>query len=370
MSIQNSFKGIFKNKNVLVTGHTGFQGSWLSLWLKMLGANVIGYSLEAPTSPSLFEIINLENKIQHFTGDVRDLSSLKQVIKNTKPDIVFHLAAQSLVHVSYEEPRTTFETNIMGSVNLLESLRETNFSNVCIIATSDKCYKNDELQRPFKENDPLGGKDPYSASKGATEIVTSSYRDSFFNPNISKNITAISTVRSGNVIGGGDWAKDRLVPDCIRSLSSNLEISLRNPSSVRPWQFVLEPISGMLWLATKMLNDKKQFSDAWNFGPFIDKNITTTSLVQEIIKSWGSGKFTSHSENNIPEAKTLFLDTTKSENQLGWKSVYSFNETVSKTIDWYKNYFNNVDMKRFTEQQIQDYSQRAKDLKLIWQHSD
>ena len=276
MILENQFKQFFKNKTVLVTGHTGFQGSWLSLWLKLLGSNVIGYSLEPPTQPSLFETLSLEHEINHIIGDLRDKEKLSSSIKQNKPEIIFHLGAQALVRKSYSEPLETFETNTMGTANLLEAIRDCSDVKVVVIMTSDKCYDNTDDEHPHTENDPMGGFDPYSASKGAAELVVSSYRNSFFN---SKNLTQIGSVRAGNVIGGGDWAQDRLIPDSVRALMKNQNIKIRNPDAKRQWQYVLESVSGMLWLAVKMSEEHK-FSEAWNFGP--DKNYNSLQ-VEDIV---------------------------------------------------------------------------------------
>ena len=251
----------FKNKTILVTGHTGFIGTWMSLWLDFLGAKVVGYSL-SPVKPSMFETVKLNKNITHIIGDVTDFKKLKQIIKINKPEFVFHLAAQAIVRESYDNPLTTFQTNVMGTANILESIKNSSVKS-CIIMTSDKCYDNKELGRSFKESDSMGGDDPYSASKGAAELVTAAYRNSFF----KNNDIGIASVRSGNVIGGGDWSTDRLIPDCIRALYKNKLISIRNPYAVRPWQFVLEPISGMFSLSLHLRRNPTQFSEPWNFGP-------------------------------------------------------------------------------------------------------
>ena len=291
LSSKNLFKGIYEGKTVLVTGHTGFIGSWLTLWLQSLGAKVVGYSLEPPTKPSLFETLGLENEITHTIGDIQDKQNLSDSIEKYKPEIVIHLAAQPLVRVSYEDPVETFRTNILGTVNILDSIRKSDSVSSCVVMTSDKCYQNLDANRFHKETDHLGGSDPYSASKGAAEIVTNSFRNSFFNKE------SIATVRAGNVIGGGDWAKDRIIPDCIRALTTDKQIMVRNPSSIRPWQFVLEPISGILWLCSKLYTNPKTYSEAWNFGPNQTNKITVEKIVQNIIKIY--------TINNLP----IFLST-------------------------------------------------------------
>ena len=331
MLLENLFNGIFKSKKVLVTGHTGFQGSWLSLWLKLLGSNVIGYALEPPTQPSLFETLSLEHDTKHIIGDLRDKEKLSSIISQNKPEIVFHLGAQALVRESYAKPLETLETNIIGTANLLESIRNCPSVKVVVIMTSDKCYDNTYNKRPHIENDPMGGFDPYSASKGAAELVTSSYRNSFFS---SKNLTQIATVRAGNVIGGGDWAKDRLIPDSIKALMKNQSIEIRNPDAKRPWQYVLESISGMLWLATKMSEEDK-FNEAWNFGPDVNyDSLRVEDIVKITIKNWNS-ESTIEIQNNsdmLYESESLLLDSSKANQRLDWKNVCSIAQTLSETI--------------------------------------
>ena len=363
MNMQDSFNGIFNKKTILVTGHTGFQGTWLSLWLNILGANVIGYSLKPPTHPSLFELTELENEITHYIYDVRDLVQLKKITQQHNPDIVFHLAAQPIVRYSYDNPIETFETNVMGTINLLESLRSTNVK-VCEIITSDKCYDNNESQKPHSENDPMGGNDPYSASKGAAEIVTSAYRNSFFNKNF-KHSTAIATIRAGNVIGGGDWATDRIIPDCISQLVAKKPIKLRYPNAIRPWQFVLEPIFGMLLLASKMFNNSESFSESWNFGPDTLKNdISVQKLVELVINEWNQNIPINLDDETIKkpqEEKILRIDCTKAKNLLKWKPTYDINQTITKTISWYKNYYEKkIPVKEFTINQILEFTKSIK----------
>ena len=364
------FEGIFKNKKIFITGHTGFQGSWLTLWLKSLGAKVTGYSLSSPTNPSLFKILQLEKGINHISGDVRDSSFLQKCMKKYKPDMVFHLAAQSLVKYSYEKPVDTFHTNIMGTVNLLEAIRNTSSVKTGIIVTSDKCYENKEWDFAYRENDSLGGFDPYSASKGATEIVTSSYNRSFFHSNKKNGQIGIATVRAGNVIGGGDWAQDRIVPDCVRSINSGKKILIRNPKSIRPWQYVLEPISGMLLLASKLWNDPNSYNDSWNMGPNISKNITVKELVTQLIKAMEQKielkDVSKKIKNKVHEANFLRLDSTKANNLLGWRQMYSIEETVSETALWYQSYIKNIEMKEITVQQIEKYINKAKYMNATW----
>jgi CDP-glucose 4,6-dehydratase len=370
MILKDLFGGVFQNKKIFVTGHTGFQGSWLTLWLKSLGAKVTGYSLLPPTKPSLFEILQLKQDINHIVGDVRDHSFLQKCLIKHKPDIVFHLAAQPLVRLSYEKPVDTFHTNIMGTVNLLEAIRNTQSVKAGIIITSDKCYENKEWDFAYRENDPLGGFDPYSASKGATEIVTSSYSRSFFHSNNNKRKIGIATVRAGNVIGGGDWAQDRIVPDCIRSIYSGKQILIRNPKSIRPWQHVLEPISGMLLLASKLWDNTHSYNESWNFGPNLSTNVTVKELVIQIIKelkqkpNWKD--VSKNTKNAVHEANFLRLDSTKANNLLGWRQTYDDKETISETTSWYQNYMKKTEMRKFTLLQIKKYVEKAKYMNATW----
>jgi len=369
LSSKSMFKGIYKDRTVLVTGHTGFIGSWLVLWLQSLGAKVVGYSLESSTKPSLFETLGLENEITHIIGNVQDNQNLSDNIEKYKPEIVIHLAAQPLVRVSYEDPVETFRTNILGTVNILDSIRKSDSVSSCVVMTSDKCYQNLDADRFHKETDPLGGSDPYSASKGAAEIITNSFRNSFFNK------SNIATVRAGNVIGGGDWAKDRIVPDCIRALTTNKKIMVRNPSSIRPWQFVLEPISGILWLGSKLYTKPEKYSEAWNLGPNQTSNITVEKVVQNIIRIWdkdgsekGSWLDTSKESKNQPnESISLLLDSTKALTSLEWKTIYSFETAINQTVSWYKSYYNNdTSMKELSVHQIEQYSKTADQMNITW----
>ena len=371
MSLEYLFNGIFKNKTVFVTGHTGFIGSWLVLWLQSLGAKVIGYSLEPPTKPSLFETLSLENEITHIIGDIQDKQNLSDNIEKHKPEIVIHLAAQSLVRASYEDPSETFQTNILGAVNILDSIRKLDYVKACVIMTSDKCYQNLNSNHFHKETDPLGGNDPYSASKGAAEIITNSFRNSFFNTekNHDKN-TGIASVRAGNVIGGGDWARDRIIPDCITALTTEKKIRVRNSSSIRPWQFVLEPISGILWLSSKLYTNPKTYSTAWNFGPNQTNKITVEKIVQNIIKIWNRGDWvdvSKESKDQSIESVSLLLDSTKALNSLEWKTIYSLETTINETISWYKSYYNNhVSMRELSINQIEQYSKKANQMNIAW----
>jgi len=346
----------FKDKTVLVTGDSGFKGCWMSLMLKRLGADVIGYSLDPPTDPSLFEIVNLENIIEHHRGDVRDLPNLKRVLSGSAIDVVFHMAAQPIVRASYADPLETMETNIMGTVNVLEAVRANGSVRACICITSDKCYENREWEFPYRENDALGGEDPYSASKGAAEIVIASYARSIFQRGKGGR-TVVSSVRAGNVIGGGDWASDRLVPDCARALSEGRQIEIRNPDSIRPWQFVLEPLYGYLLLGAKASTEGEDYAGPWNFGPTMGSNANVAKIVKMMIKSWGGGSWkTVEQHSAVHEASVLRLDSTKARNRLGWRSRYSLTKTIDTVVSWYKAYYSGRnDMKHFTDEQIIEY---------------
>ena len=364
------FGGIFKDRTVLVTGHTGFMGSWLTLWLNHLGANVMGYSLKPPTEPSLFESLKLNDSMNSMIADIREREILIDACKKNKPDIIFHLAAQSLVRQSYDEPAITFETNVLGTVNILEAIRKNNDTKVAIIMTSDKCYDNKIDNKPHVETDPMGGFDPYSASKGSAELVTSSYRNSYFIEQNSGKKPKIATIRAGNVIGGGDWAIDRIIPDTIKSIVKNENILLRNPNSVRPWQYVLEPISGMLWLAAKIFLGEKSLDQAWNLGPDNSEEFfSVKELVQIILEKWHSNSKLEIIRNpNEPfESKSLLVNPSKANKILEWKNVYSVVEALEETVLWYKNFYTNPkDIGRESISQIEKYVSKAAENKLIW----
>ena len=369
MNLNEQFSGIFKDKTIFVTGHTGFIGSWLTEWLCELGANVVGYSLEPPTSPSLFKTLNLEKKITHILGDVNNYTKLEKSLQQHSPELIFHLAAQPLVQTSYKQPLETIKTNVIGAVNLLESIRKISSVKVCIIVTSDKCYENKEINYAYKETDTLGGFDPYSASKGAVELVTSSYRNSFFNPaDFTEHGISLSTSRIGNVIGGGDWATNRLVPDSIRSLSTNTEIQIRNPTAIRPWQHVLEAISGLFCLSKKMWVEPTLFAEPWNFGPEIDsERFTVSQLTSQIISEWGTGNYKNLSHDEPHEANLLMLDSSKAIEKLDWHPVYSIKDALHKTISWYKEYFTNDEkIQELTKNQISEYVEQAKKMNIGW----
>lgn len=336
----NNFNNIFCGKTVLITGHTGFKGSWLSIWLRELGAKVIGYALDPYTERDNFVLSKLENKIVDIRGDVRNYEKLKEVFDTYRPEIVFHLAAQPLVRLSYEIPRETYEVNVMGTLNVLECIRYSEATKVGIMITTDKCYDNKEHIWGYRENDAMGGYDPYSSSKGCAELLISSWRSSFMNPSdYDSHKKSISSVRAGNVIGGGDWAKDRIVPDCIRSIEENRGIEIRNPKAIRPWQHVLEPLSGYLLLAQRMIEDPLKYSGAWNFGPYIDSVVTVKEISEMIVSAYGCGEVKDVSNSSeLHEAGLLNLDISKAVIKLGWKPMLDINKKVEMTVEWYKRY--------------------------------
>lgn len=346
---------IYKNKKVFLTGHTGFKGSWLSLWLTSLGAEVCGYSLEPNSYPSMFKALDIENKIsKSVIGNILNAEKLEKTMYDFKPDIVFHLAAQPIVRLSYKEPVLTYQTNVIGSLNVLESSRKLNCPIVNI--TTDKCYENKEQNIKYKETDALGGYDMYSSSKACVEIMTSSYRRSFdFD---------VVTARAGNVIGGGDWADDRLVPDCVRCIEQDKQIELRNPDSIRPWQFVLEPLCGYLMLGEKLIarhceerSDEAIFS--FNFGP--DEAFKVGDVANKIVKSYGKGQIKVNKSDDLHEANLLMLDAQKAKDVLGWKQVYDIDKSIEKTVEWYKYFYKkDIDMFEFTLSQIREYEEEWK----------
>lgn len=331
----------YKGKKVLITGHTGFKGSWLCIWLLRLGAEVIGVSQEPYTEYDNFVMNKLSNKIVDLRADVRDLGKMKEIFDKYKPDVVFHLAAQPLVRLSYEMPVETYDVNIMGTLNVLECIRKSASTEVGIIITSDKCYENINQIWGYKETDRLGGYDPYSSSKACAELIASSYISSFFNPKeYEKHGKLIATVRAGNVIGGGDWSKDRIIPDIIRSLENKTHIEIRNPLATRPWQHVLEPIRGYLLLGEYLLHHKKECIGAWNFGPDFKDILTVEDIVSKTIDLWGEGSYII-SENSGPhEAELLSIDCTKSKKYLKWAPLLNVDDALKMTVEWYKNYKN------------------------------
>lgn len=328
-----SFYSTYRNKKVLITGHTGFKGAWLSIWLKMLGAEVYGYALDPTQQNGIFVSSKIGDEMHDHRGDVRDAQQLNEYLQKIQPDVVFHLAAQPLVIEGYKTPVETFDINIMGTVNLLDAVRQVPTIQAVVVITTDKCYENFETVRPYKEDDPMGGHDPYSASKGAAELVVSSYRRSFF----ANSRTLVASVRAGNVVGGGDWSDNRIVPDAIRALREGQMIDVRNPMSIRPWQHVLDPLNGYLLLGSQLLMQKREFASAWNFGPEVEKMYTVKDVVERIIKHYGSGSWTSKElSNNLHEAGLLQLDISKAKQELNWQPILDFDLTIKYTVEWYK----------------------------------
>ncbi len=350
----------YKNKKVFITGHTGFKGSWLTAMLHSFGAEIKGYALKPETNPSLFKVLDAKNLCHSVIGDVRDVVFLHQQIKQFQPDIVFHLAAQPIVRTSYEIPAETFEVNVIGTANVLDGIRLMEKPCTAVMITTDKVYENNETGQAYKENDRLGGYDPYSASKACAELVIASYRKSFFNiDNYENHQVALSSVRAGNVIGGGDWAKDRLLPDIVRALSKNENIKIRNPYAVRPWQHVLEPLWAYLVLAMKMTQDPKNYADAFNIGPYPHDVLTVKEMTELAINIWGEGNIEFVEMQNQPhEAKLLSLDIAKIEKTLGWKPKLDAKKALEYTLEWYKAYYTqSADMLNVTIKQLTEYQQ-------------
>jgi CDP-glucose 4,6-dehydratase len=345
----------WQGKTVLITGHTGFKGSWLSLWLQKKGANVVGYSLAPPSNPSLFQLADVGRLMVSLHGDIKDLAFLKRVFEDHKPQIVIHMAAQSLVRCSYQDPVETFHTNVMGTVNLLEAVRHCETVHVALIITSDKCYENKEWFWGYRENDRLGGHDPYSCSKGCSELISSAYRRSFLtSKNGSGKNVAMATARAGNVIGGGDWAADRLIPDIIRATMENRAVVLRYPAAIRPWQHVLEPLNGYLMLVEKLWQEEDQrFSGAWNFGPNENDARPVSCLVNHFTKQLGGGaSWSSDSAEQPHEATYLKLDCSKAKALLGWAPRLDLDKAIEWTAEWYRVYLQKRPIFKVTEKQI------------------
>lgn len=351
----------WRGKRVFVTGHTGFKGSWLCQWLLLLGAEVRGYALEPPTDPSLFEALGLGTNLDHRLGDIRNAEALAASMREFKPEIVFHLAAQALVRLSYKEPRLTYETNVMGTLNLYEAVRTCESARAVVSITTDKCYENKEWVWGYRENDPMGGYDPYSSSKGCAELLSAAYRRSYFNPEQygKSHHVALATARAGNVIGGGDWALDRLVPDCIRALSKGETIPIRSPNSTRPWQHVLEPLCGYLTLATRLFADGPTYAEGWNFGPSDDGILSVEEIVKDVVSAWGSGTYTVAHNADFHEARLLTLDASKARSRLGWKPSFTAGEAVEWSVGWYLAHCRGLDMASFTKTQIAGYLDRV-----------
>lgn len=364
--VVNSFQTIFKDLRVLVTGDTGFKGSWLCEWLLLEGANVFGLGLKPVSNPSLFNLLSLDERIDHAEIDIRDLNHLESRVSQIKPQIIFHLAAQPLVRYSYSNPVETYETNVMGTINLLDILRRLENQCVGVFITTDKCYENQEWTHSYRETDPMGGYDPYSSSKGCCELAINSFRNSFFNDSHDVAYKAIASARAGNVIGGGDWAKDRIIPDCIKHIESREPILVRNRHATRPWQHVLEPLSGYLLLAAELwknlinsepLNNRNaEIAGAYNFGPDLYSNRSVEDLVQELLKHY-DGSWEDQTKPDAPhEASMLNLSIDKAFHKLGWKPKWNFEKTIFETTDWYKiNSSDTALIQEFTKKQILKY---------------
>jgi CDP-glucose 4,6-dehydratase len=353
-------KTFWGKKRVMITGHTGFKGSWLSLWLQTMGACVTGYSLSPPTRPSLFEAARVAEGMKSVTGDVRDFDHVTAVISEHKPEIIIHMAAQSLVRYSYKNPLETYTTNVIGTVNVLEAVRVTPGVKVVIIVTSDKCYENKEWLWGYRENDRIGGYDPYSSSKGCAELVTAAYRSSYF-PEKKYGVhgVAVASVRAGNVIGGGDWSDDRLVPDIVKAFKENRPVIIRNPQSIRPWQYVLEPLHGYLCLSERLWERGQDFSEGWNFGPNDEGMKTVSWIADRLAKLWGgnarwemdSGLLHPH------EANLLKLDCSKARNILCWKPKLSLSSALEWIVEWYRNYYAGKDMRKHSHTEISHFEE-------------
>ena len=342
----------WQGKKVFLTGHTGFKGSWLSIWLQILGSDVTGYSLAPPTDPNMFDLVKVADSINDIRGDVRDLESLKKALTDSQAEIVIHMAAQPLVRDSYKFPVETYSTNIMGTVHVLEAARLQDNVRAVLNVTSDKCYENSEMTSGYCEDDPMGGQDPYSSSKGCAELVTSAYRNSYF-----KNDKAVASARAGNVIGGGDWATDRLVPDIIRAVKDGRTVYLRNPQAIRPWQHVLDPLSGYLMLIERLYTDGLPFAEGWNFGPSAEEARPVEWIAQEIATLWDELKWDKSNTSNPYEAQYLKLDCSKAQTRLKWAPRLNLSEALKWTITWYKDQIAGEEMRSVTEKQIKNYTE-------------
>lgn len=340
--MMDTFNNFYRGKRVLVTGHTGFKGSWFSIWLNELGAEVVGVGLDPISEKDNFVLSGIGGKIMaDIRADIRDGEKMKEIFARYRPELVFHFAAQPLVRLSYEIPVDTYQTNVMGTINVMEAIRSTESVKVAVMITTDKCYDNREQMRGYKEDDPFGGYDPYSSSKGACEIAIQSWRRSFFNPADygRTHHVSLASVRAGNVIGGGDWAKDRIIPDCIRALEAGKPIEIRSPRAVRPWEHVLEPLSGYLLLAKKMWEDPAGYCEGWNFGPEPDSVSTVWDVATELVANFGKGELVDVSNPDAPhEATLLLLDIEKAKTRLGWHPTLDHRQTVRLVADWYKRY--------------------------------
>ena len=364
LEMTSLFGGIYQGKKVLVTGHTGFKGSWLIYWLDKLGAEVYGIALDPPTVPNHISVLKPEHT--SIILDITRKEELETTIRKMSPEIIFHLAAQPIVRLSYEQPYETYLTNIMGTVNILDAGRHLDSLKAMVIITSDKCYENQEWIWGYRENDPMGGKDPYSSSKGCVELVTSAFRSSYFN-NASfgkSHHVLIASARAGNVIGGGDWAQDRILPDLVKAASQSSTLFLRYPKATRPWQHVLEPLSGYLMLGWRLLEGKPDFAKGWNFGPDISSNLSVTELVKEAAKTWTAVRFDYENGSQLPEAGYLMLDSSMAKKQLSWDTVWDFKTTIRRTIQWYKEFYERTNIN--TESDLRLFVKDASEKLLVW----
>jgi len=341
----------WQGKKVFITGHTGFKGSWLSLWLQMLGAEITGYSLAPPSNPCLFDLVKVAEDINDIRGDVRDLASLKKALNESLAEIVIHMAAQPLVRDSYEFPVETYSTNVIGTVNMLEAARLQDSVHAVLNITSDKCYQNSEVSKGYCEDDPMGGFDPYSSSKGCAELVTNAYRNSFYT-----NEKVVASARAGNVIGGGDWSKDRLIPDIIKAATEGHSVRLRNPLAIRPWQHVLDPLCGYLKLIERLYIDGQPFAEGWNFGPYEEDARPVEWIAEKIAALWGDLKWEKDNSATPHEAHYLNLDSSKARTRLDWAPRLVLSKALEWTVDWYKEYLSGKDMRSVTENQINIYT--------------
>lgn len=365
VAVTDLFGGIYRGKRVFLTGHTGFKGSWMAYWLTQMGAEVTGYSLAPETQPNHFELLNLS--MRPIIGDVRDRKALEEAIAEAKPEIVFHMAAQPLVRRSYREPAETFESNVMGTIHLYEACRECDSVRAIVNVTSDKCYENREWVWGYRENDPMGGYDPYSASKGCAELVTASWRNSFFHPDRygQEHQILLASARAGNVIGGGDWSEDRLIPDIVRAIEAKETVTIRSPQATRPWQHVLEPISGYLLLGQKLLECDKSCAEGWNFGPADEGSITVGEVVRRIKSHWDAFQYDLKPDPNQPhEAGLLKLDCSKAHTRLDWQPVWESERCFEKTIGWYNQHHTKQMIQ--TENDLNNYIQDARKKALCW----
>lgn len=353
----------YKNKKVFVTGHTGFKGSWLTLWLNALGAEVMGYSLLPDAEPSLFNVINIESKCKSVFGNILDKEKLEKTMADFNPDIVFHLAAQPLVRKSYSEPLLTYETNVIGTFNVLETARKCSSVKAFVNVTTDKCYENREIEHAYCEHEPMGGHDMYSSSKACVEIMSSSFRRSFLQEGLSYSM---ATARAGNVIGGGDWAEDRLIPDCVRFINENKPIEIRNPLAIRPWQHVLEPLSGYLILGQKLYEEGEKYAQAFNFGPGASSVLTVADVAKKVVENYGKGVVIINKNDDLHEANLLMLSAEKAREYLNWMPKYNADEAIQKTVEWYKRFYNGENMVDFSLNQIKEYQEKSDKVGWAW----